>query len=130
MKQLAEEKNRSIYIQLEVREGDTAEGKLIEAWEMDASRFVKVPRDWNARVIVEDYIVTPTPSPTAKPSGTVSPSPTESVSPTPTQDVTGSVTPTTDPSELQLVYEIGRKTAQKKLPEIRAFYGLSEDAPS
>ena len=37
---------------------------------------------------------------------------------------------TTDPSELQLVYEIGRKTAQKKLPEIRAFYGLSEDAPS
>ena len=67
MKQLAEEKNRSIYIQLEVREGDTAEGKLIEAWEMDASRFVKVPRDWNARVIVEDYIVTPTPSPTAKP---------------------------------------------------------------
>ena len=99
MKQLAEEKNRSIYIQLEVREGDTAEGKLIEAWEMDASRFVKVPRDWNARVIVEDYIVTPTPSPTAKPSGTVSPSPTESVSPTPTQDVTGSVTPTTDPSE-------------------------------
>ena len=99
MKQLAEEKNRSIYIQLEVREGDTAKGKLIEAWEMDASRFVKVPRDWNARVIVEDYIATPTPSPTAKPSGTVSPSPTESVSPTPTQDVTGSVTPTTDPSE-------------------------------
>ena len=99
MKQLAEEKNRSIYIQLEVREDDTAEGKLVEAWEMDASRFVKVPRDWYARVIVEDYIATPTPRPTAKPSGTIPPSPTMPASPTPTQEVTGSVTPTTDPSE-------------------------------
>ena len=109
LKKLAEEKGQTFYIQLEVREGDRKSGSLIEAWKMDASRFTTVGKDWSGLVIAEDYITTPSPTPTAVPSGTVTPTavPTGSVTPTnaPTESITpaadssGSVTPGEDSSE-------------------------------
>lgn len=87
MKKMASDNNGPMYIQLEVREGDTADGVLIEAWEMDASRFIEVAKDWSGKVIVDDYLTTPSPTPSVSPS--VTPTPGVSVSVTPSPTVTG-----------------------------------------
>lgn len=89
MRKMASDHDGSMYIQLEVREEDKAAGALIEAWEMDASRFIEVAKDWSARVIVDDYLTTPSPTPTVTPS--VTPTPGISVTVTPTPSVTGVV---------------------------------------
>lgn len=104
MKKMAEERNGSYYIQLEVREGDTVDGRLIEAWLMDAFGFVSVGKDWSARVLVDEYIATPTPTPGPKVSVTPSVTVTVTVTPTGTATPSAGISPTvtvtpTDSSE-------------------------------
>ncbi|MDO4803856.1 MAG: hypothetical protein Q4A32_03435 [Lachnospiraceae bacterium] len=89
LKKQAEEEGGSLFIQLEVREGDIEKGKLIEAWKMDAARFVKVGKDWTAKVIVDSYISTPSPTPTKKPKTT----PTEKAKASPTDKAKKTITP-------------------------------------
>ena len=105
MKKLAEERKGSFYIQLEVRDGNRADGKLIQAWEMDAAGFIDVARDWNAKVVVEDYIATPSPVPTRVPSGTVTVTPGPTGSGLPSQQPTETVTPTGEPTETEVPEE-------------------------
>lgn len=96
MKKQAEEREGSLYIQLEVRERNSVKGKLIEAWKMDASRFVDVPKEWTAKIIVDNYIKAPSPLPTPFLLATVTPTPFELETPTPTvpePTVTGQVSP-------------------------------------
>ncbi|MBR6397641.1 MAG: hypothetical protein IKS06_01990, partial [Lachnospiraceae bacterium] len=89
------------YVALEVREGDTGDGMLLQRWTLNAVKIRKDFTGWKGIISLEPLESTRTPTPTATPTptGTLTPTPTEDpdATPTPTEDPDATPTPTEDP---------------------------------
>ena len=89
------------YVALEVREGDTGDGMLLQRWTLNAVKIRKDLTGWKGIISLEplESTLTPTPTATPTPTGTLTPTPTEDqdATPTPTEDPDATPTPTEDP---------------------------------
>ena len=107
MRRMADEKGRDVYFSLEIYEGNSADGKLLAAWILNAAYLDRVENDWIRYLYLYPVVTDPEKEPTDAPESdlpyvTAAPTPIPTATPKPGEgdeedapsDIDKAVTPT------------------------------------
>ena len=88
MRQMAKEEGRDVYFSLEIYDGDSADGRLLAAWIMNAAYLDRVPEDWDRYLYLYPLVTDPDREPTKAPESdlpyvTAAPTPIPTATPKP-----------------------------------------------
>lgn len=88
MRQMAKEEGRDVYFSLEIYDGDSADGRLLAAWILNAAYLDRVPEDWSRYLYLYPVVTDPEREPTKAPESelpyvTAAPTPIPTATPKP-----------------------------------------------
>ena len=91
MRRMAKEDGRDVYFSLEIYEGDSADGKLLAAWIMNAAYLDRVEEDWSRYLYLYPIVTDPEKEPTKAPESdlpyvTAAPTPIPTATPKPGEE--------------------------------------------
>ena len=91
MRAMAEKKGRDVYFSLEIYEGDSADGKLLAAWILNAAYLDRVEEDWSRYLYLYPLVTDPDREPTKAPATdlpyvTAAPTPIPTATPIPGEE--------------------------------------------